>query len=131
MQKDSFLYAEKSVDFGMHFRKKLFSGLFGGEGFILQKLSGPGLAFVNFDGDIVEKALAPGELLRADTGHIAMFEPTVEFDVEVMSGFTDLCWAARGYSWRHYAVLVASGCSDVRDEQAGAEDRPIYPTGGR
>ena len=96
VQKDSFLCAEKSVDLDLHFRKKLFSGLFGGEGFILQRISGPGLAFVNFDGDIVERMLAPGEVLRADTGHVAMFEPTVDFDVEVVSGFTNILLGGQG-----------------------------------
>jgi uncharacterized protein (TIGR00266 family) len=96
VQRDAFLCAEKSVDLDMHFRKKLGAGLFGGEGFILQKLTGPGLAFVNLDGDIVERTLAPGETLRVDTGHIAMFEPTVNFDVEMMRGFTNILFGGEG-----------------------------------
>lgn len=96
VQKDSFVCAEKSVDVDMHFRKRLGSGFFGGEGFILQKLTGPGLAFVNFDGEIVEKTLAPGELLRVDTGHVAMFEPSVDFDVEMIKGFKNLLLGGEG-----------------------------------
>lgn len=96
VQKDSFMCAEKSVDVDMHFRKKLFSGLFGGEGFILQKLTGPGTAFVNFDGEIVEKMLGAGELLRVDTGHVAMFEPSVSFDVEMVSGFKNILLGGEG-----------------------------------
>lgn len=96
VQKDSFMCAEKSVDVDMHFRKKLGAGLFGGEGFILQKLTGPGSAFVNFDGEIVERTLGPGETLRVDTGHVAMFEPTIDFDVEIMRGFKNILLGGEG-----------------------------------
>ncbi len=96
VQKDAFTCAEKSVDLDMHFRKRLGAGLFGGEGFILQKLTGPGMAFVNFDGEIVERTLAPGEMLRVDSGHVAMFEPTVDFDVEIMRGFKNILLGGEG-----------------------------------
>jgi uncharacterized protein (TIGR00266 family) len=96
VQKDAFMCAEKSVDLDMHFRKRLGAGLFGGEGFILQKLSGPGLAFVDFDGEIVERDLAAGEVLRVDTGHVAMFQPTVDFDVEIVRGFKNLLLGGEG-----------------------------------
>ena len=96
VQKDSFMCAEKEVDVDMHFRKKIGAGLFGGEGFILQKLTGPGMAFVNFDGEIVEKTLAPGETLRVDTGHVAMFEPTVDFDIQMIKGFRNLLLGGEG-----------------------------------
>ncbi len=96
VQKDSFMCAEKSVDVDMHFRKRLGAGLFGGEGFILQKLSGPGQAFVNFDGEIIERSLAAGEVLRVDTGHVAMFEPTVDFDVEMVRGFKNILLGGEG-----------------------------------
>ncbi len=96
VQKDSFMCAEKSVDLDMHFRKRLGAGLFGGEGFILQKLTGPGLAFVNFDGEILEKSLAPGEVLRVDTGHVAMMEPTVDFDVQMVRGFKNILLGGEG-----------------------------------
>ena len=96
VQKDSFMCAEKTVDVDMHFRKRLGAGLFGGEGFILQKLTGPGMAFVNFDGEIVEKTLAPGEVLRVDTGHVAMFQPSVSFDVEIVKGFRNILLGGEG-----------------------------------
>jgi uncharacterized protein (TIGR00266 family) len=96
VQKDSFMCAEKSVDVDLHFRKRLGAGLFGGEGFILQKLTGPGMAFVNFDGEIIEKTLAAGEVLRVDTGHVAMFQPTVDFDVEIIKGFKNLLLGGEG-----------------------------------
>jgi len=96
VQKDAFMAAEKSVDLDMHFRKKLGSGLFGGEGFILQKLTGAGTAFVNFDGEIVVKELAAGEVLRVDTGHVAMFEPSVDFDVQMIKGFKNILLGGEG-----------------------------------
>ena len=96
VQKDSFMCAEKSVDLDLHFRKRLGAGLFGGEGFILQRLTGPGRAFVNFDGEIYARTLAPGERLRVDTGHVAMFEPTVNFDVEIVRGFKNILLGGEG-----------------------------------
>jgi uncharacterized protein (TIGR00266 family) len=96
VQKDSFMCAEKAVDLDLHFRKRLGAGLFGGEGFILQKLTGPGMAFVNFDGEIVKKTLAAGEVLRVDTGHVAMFEPTVDFDIQMIKGFRNLLLGGEG-----------------------------------
>jgi uncharacterized protein (TIGR00266 family) len=96
VQKDAFMCAEKSVDLDMHFRKRLGAGLFGGEGFILQRLTGPGQAFVNFDGEILMRELADGEVLRVDTGHVAMFQPTVDFDVEMIKGFKNLFLGGEG-----------------------------------
>jgi len=96
VQKDAFMCADKSVDLDMHFRKRLGAGLFGGEGFILQRLTGPGRAFVNFDGEILVKELQAGELLRVDTGHVAMFEPTVDFDVEIVRGFKNILLGGEG-----------------------------------
>ncbi|MBX3052600.1 MAG: TIGR00266 family protein [Caldilineaceae bacterium] len=96
VQKDAFMCAEKSVDLDMHFRKKLGAGLFGGEGFILQKLTGAGTAFVNFDGEIVMKELAAGETLRVDTGHVAMFEPAVDFDIQMLKGFKNILLGGEG-----------------------------------
>ncbi len=96
LQKDAFMCAEKSVDIDMHFRKKLGAGFFGGEGFILQKLTGPGDAFVEFDGEIVTYDLQPGQVLKVDTGHIAMFQPTVDFDVTMVSGFRNILLGGEG-----------------------------------
>jgi uncharacterized protein (TIGR00266 family) len=95
-QKDSFMCAEKSVQLAIHFRRKLGAGFFGGEGFILQKLTGPGVAFVELDGEIVEYTLEPGQLLKVDTGHVAMFEPTVQFDIEMVRGFKNILFGGEG-----------------------------------
>lgn len=95
-QKDAFMCAEKSVTLEMHFRRKLGAGLFGGEGFILQRLTGPGLAFVELDGEVVEYVLQPGQVMKVDTGHVAMFEPTVEFDIEMVRGFKNILFGGEG-----------------------------------
>src|SRR5512147_382648 len=83
-QKTAFLCAEKTIGLDIHFRRKLGAGLFGGEGFIMQKLTGPGVTFVCLDGEIVEYTLAPNQTLKVDTGHVAMYEPSVSFDVEMV-----------------------------------------------
>jgi uncharacterized protein (AIM24 family) len=95
-QKGSFLIAEKSVNLSIHFRKQLGAGLFGGEGFVLQKFDGPGTFFACFDGEIVEYTLAQGERLKVDTGHVAMFEPTVHYDIEMVKGFKNLLFGGEG-----------------------------------
>lgn len=95
-QRDAFMCAEKSVKLDIHFRRKLGAGLFGGEGFILQRLTGPGLAFVELDGEVVEYTLEPGQVLKVDTGHVAMFEPSVEFDIEMMRGFRNILFGGEG-----------------------------------
>ncbi len=96
VQKDAFMCAQKSVDLDVHFRKRLGAGLFGGEGFIMQRLTGPGLAFVEIDGDVVEYNLQANQMLKVDTGHIAMIEPTVEFDVQIVRGLSNLLLGAEG-----------------------------------
>jgi uncharacterized protein (TIGR00266 family) len=81
-QKDSFLCAAKGVSVGIAFNKKIGVGLFGGEGFIMQRLQGDGWAFVHAGGTIVQKQLAPGETLRVDTGCIVAFQPSVQYDIQ-------------------------------------------------
>lgn len=95
-QKNSFLAAESSVSLEMFFRKKLGAGLFGGEGFILQKFTGPGIAFCEFDGDVIQYNLAPGQVLKVDTGHVAMFDPSVSFDIEMLKGFKNMLFGGEG-----------------------------------
>ncbi|HMO57999.1 MAG TPA: TIGR00266 family protein [Roseiflexaceae bacterium] len=96
VQKQAFLCAEKTVSLDIHFRKKLGAGFFGGEGFIMQKLTGPGVAFVALDGEIMEYTLEPGQLLKVDTGHVGMYEPSVEFDVEMVRGFRNILLGGEG-----------------------------------
>lgn len=95
-QKDAFLFAEQSVTLKTHFRKKLGAGLFGGEGFIMQQLSGPGTAFVALDGEITEMELKAGQRLKVDTGCVGMFEPTVKFDIEMVKGIKNMLFGGEG-----------------------------------
>lgn len=81
-QKDSFLCAAKGVSVSIYLQRKILTGLFGGEGFIMQKLEGDGLAFVHAGGTVVEKTLRPGETLHVDTGCVVAFEPSIQFDIE-------------------------------------------------
>ncbi|MEL5864012.1 TIGR00266 family protein [Clostridium cochlearium] len=95
-QKDAFLASEESVSLTTFFKKKLSAGLFGGEGFILQKITGPGLVFLEFDGYIEEYTLSPGETLKVDTGYVAMFEPSVDFDVTTVKGMKNIFFGGEG-----------------------------------
>ena len=85
-QKSAFLCAAKGVNVGIHLQKKLGAGLFGGEGFIMQRLTGDGLVFLNAGGTIIKKTLAPGETLRIDTGCLVAMSETVDYDVQLQSG---------------------------------------------
>ena len=85
-QKDAFLAAAKGVSVGIEFQRKLGAGFFGGEGFIMQKLEGDGMAFVHAGGTIAEKELAPGELLRVDTGCLVAMTSSVQYDIEFVKG---------------------------------------------
>ena len=95
-QKDSFLCAAKGVSLGIAFQKKLGVGLFGGEGFIMQKLEGDGLAFVHAGGMLMEKTLQPGETLRVDTGCVVAFQPTVEFDIQFVGKVKSALFGGEG-----------------------------------
>jgi len=85
-QKDAFLCAQESIDLDIAFQKKLGAGLFGGEGFVLQKLSGNGMAFIHITGDMMEKNLKEGQVLRVSTGNVAAFESTVNYDIQRTGG---------------------------------------------
>jgi uncharacterized protein (TIGR00266 family) len=95
-QKDSFLCAAKGVSMGIAFQKRLGVGLFGGEGFIMQKLEGDGLAFVHAGGMLLEKTLKPGETLRVDTGCVVAFQPTVDFDIQYVGKIKSALFGGEG-----------------------------------
>lgn len=95
-QKDSFLCAAKGVSISVHFQRKILTGLFGGEGFIMQKLEGDGLVFVHAGGTVVERELAPGQTLQVDTGCVVAFEPSVDFDVEQAGGVKTMLFGGEG-----------------------------------
>lgn len=95
-QKDAFLCAAKGVSIGIEFQKKLGAGLFGGEGFIMQKLEGDGMAFLHAGGNIVEKILLPGETLKIDTGCIVGFTQGVNYDIEFVGGIKNTFFGGEG-----------------------------------
>ena len=95
-QKDAFMCAEESVKIEMHFRKRLGAGLFGGEGFILQKITGPGIAFLEIPGEVRVVDLGAGEIMKVDPGHIAIFEPTVDYDISAVKGLKNILFAGEG-----------------------------------
>ena len=95
-QKSAFLAAEPGVELSIHFRKKLGAGFFGGEGFIMQKLSGSGMAFVEIDGSVVEYQLQPGQTMLLDTGYLAMMDESVDMDVQMVKGGMNLLFGGEG-----------------------------------
>ncbi len=95
-QKDAFMCAQASVKLEMHFRKRLGAGLFGGEGFILQKITGPGLAFLEIPGEVRAYELQAGETMKVDPGHIAVFEPSVTYDITMVKGLANVLFSGEG-----------------------------------
>jgi uncharacterized protein (TIGR00266 family) len=95
-QKDSFLCAAKGVSIGIAFQKRLGVGLFGGEGFIMQRLQGDGLLFMNACGTLYQRDLQPGELLRVDTGCIVALQPSVEYNIEMVRGIKSALFGGEG-----------------------------------
>lgn len=95
-QKDSFLCAAKGVSVGIAFNKRIGTGLFGGEGFIMQRLQGDGWAFVHAGGTLLARDLAPGEVLRVDTGCVVGFTPSVDFDIQFVGGVKSALFGGEG-----------------------------------
>ena len=95
-QKDSFLAAAKGVAIGVQFQRKMMTGLFGGEGFVMQKLDGDGWVFVQMGGTIVERTLAAGEELHVDTGCLAAYTPSVDFDLVSAGGVKSMMFGGEG-----------------------------------
>lgn len=95
-QKDSFLCAARGVEIDIAFTKKIGTGLFGGEGFILQQLSGDGMAFIHAGGNLVERNLRAGETIRVDTGCLAAMAPSVDYDIQFVGGFKNALFGGEG-----------------------------------
>lgn len=96
VQKGAFLCAQQSVELKATFTKKLSAGLFGGEGFILQRMYGSGMAFLEVDGDMYERELAPGETIKVDTGNVVAFDTTVSYDIETVKGLGNIVFGGEG-----------------------------------
>ncbi len=105
-QKDSFLCAARGVSLGIAFQRKIGTGLFGGEGFIMQKLEGDGLVFVHAGGTLATRDLRPGEILRVDTGCVVGFQPSIDFDIQYVGKLKTALFSGEGV---FYATLRGPG----------------------
>jgi len=97
VQKSAFLASEAGIELSIHFNKKIGAGFFGGEGFIMQKLSGSGTAFIEIDGELVEYELQAGQKLVVDTGNVAGFESTVSIDIQKVPGVKNMLFGGEGF----------------------------------
>jgi uncharacterized protein (TIGR00266 family) len=95
-RKESFLVAEASVHLDIFFRQQLGRGIFGGEGFILQKVTGPGWVFLDLSGEVVQKELRAGEVLQVHVGHVGVQDPSVEFGIRMLKGFKNVIFGGEG-----------------------------------
>ena len=129
VQRDSFLCAQSSVTLNIAFVKKLGSGFFGGEGFILEKLTGPGTVFIHGGGDFVEFTLAPGEVLQVDTGCVVGFEESVDYDFQFAGGIKTALFGGEGF---FLATLTGPGRVLVQSMTLEKLRRELTPgrTGG-
>jgi uncharacterized protein (TIGR00266 family) len=105
-QKDAFLCAAKGVSIGIAFQKRLGTGIFGGEGFIMEKLDGDGMAFVHAGGYIIEKELQEGEVLKVDTGCVVAYTPSIDFDIEFIRGIRNWMFGGEGL---FFAIMRGPG----------------------
>ena len=106
VQKDSFLCAAKGVSVGIALNKRIGTGLFGGEGFVMQRLQGDGWAFLHAGGTIIERVLPPGETLRVDTGCVVGYQPGVQFDIQFVGGIKSAVFGGEGL---FFATLTGPG----------------------
>jgi len=131
-QKDAFLAAAKGVSIGIHFQRRMMTGLFGGEGFIMQKLEGDGWIFVQMGGTVVQRDLGPGEQLHVDTGCLAAYTPSVEFDLVAAGGVKSMVFGGEGV---FFARLTGPGHVWIQSlpfsRLAGRIAAQIGPTGGQ
>lgn len=128
-QKKTFLAGEKGIDISVHFQKKFASGLFGGEGFILQKISGRGTVFAEFDGHVVEYDLKSGQQIVIDTGYLAAMDATCQIDIQTVPGLKNVVFGGEGI---FHTVVTGPGRIWLQTmpiyNVAGAI-RPYIPTG--
>jgi uncharacterized protein (TIGR00266 family) len=131
-QKDAFLAAAKGVSIGIHFQRRMMTGLFGGEGFIMQKLEGDGWIFVQMGGTVVQRDLGPGEQLHVDTGCLAAYTPSVEFDLVAAGGVKSMIFGGEGV---FFARLTGPGHVWIQSlpfsRLAGRLAAQIGPMGGQ
>lgn len=128
-QKAAFLASERSVELSVHFQKKLGAGFFGGEGFIMQRLSGSGIAFLEIDGAAIEYDLAPGQQMVVDTGYLAMMDATCSMDIQTVPGLKNKFFGGEGF---FNTVITGPGrivLQTMPISGVAAAIRPFIPTG--
>ena len=128
-QKRAFLAGEMSIQLSVHLNKKIGAGLFGGEGFVLQRVSGHGIAFAEFDGHIVQYDLQPGQTIVVDTGNLAAFEPSVNMEIQTVPGMKNMLFGGEGI---FNTVLTGPGkvwLQTMPISSVAAVLRPYMPTG--
>ena len=129
LQKQAFLAAEAGVELSIHFNRKLGAGFFGGEGFIMQRLSGRGAAFAEVDGELVEYTLAPGQSMIIDTGNVLGFESSVSIDIQQVKGLKNKLLGGEGF---FNTVLTGPGriwLQTMPVSGMASALRPYFPTG--
>lgn len=128
-QKSAYLAGEASVQLSVHFRKKLGSGLFGGEGFIMQRVSGSGVVFAEFDGHVIEYDLQPGQQIVIDTGHLAAMSPTCGMDIQSVPGVKNMLFGGEGL---FNTIITGPGkvwLQTMPISNVAGAIRPYIPTG--
>lgn len=129
LQKNAFLASESTVELSIHFNRKLGAGFFGGEGFIMQRLSGSGVAFAEIDGELVEYDLAPGQQIVVDTGNVAGFAPSVTMDIQQVPGLKNKFLGGEGL---FNTLLTGPGkvwLQTMPISNVAMAIRPFIPTG--
>ena len=129
VQKSAFLASEKSVNLSIHFQKRLGAGFFGGEGFIMQKLSGNGIAFIEIDGSAVEYELQPGQKIIVDTGYLAAMTESCQMDIQTVPGVKNMLFGGEGI---FNTVITGPGkiiLQTMPISNVAATLRPFIPTG--
>ncbi len=128
VQRDSFLFAQSSVQLNIAFVKKLGAGFFGGEGFILEKLTGPGEVFIHAGGDFVEFRLGPGETLQIDTGCVVAFDESVGYDIQFVGGIKTAIFGGEGL---FLATMTGPGRVIIQSMTLEKMRRELVPAGGK
>ena len=129
MQKSGFLASEETVNLSVFFQKKVGAGLFGGEGFIMQKLSGQGIAFTEFDGFVMEYDLAPGQSMVVDTGYLAAMDATCSMEIQTVPGVKNMMFGGEGI---FNTVVTGPGrvyLQTMPISNVAGVIRPFIPTG--
>lgn len=123
-QKDAFMVAEGSVTLKTHFRKRLGTGFFGGEGFFLQEITGPGQVFLELAGEVTEYKLESGQQLKVDQGYIAAYEPSVDFDLTRVKGVKNILFSGEGL---FLATLTGPGKVWLQSMPIAALAKKLFP----